>query len=73
MNFLIESYEHAPGDFRRQVRAEKADVWLITIDSGGSGYTMGRLKKGDLWREGACELHRVFDTREEAEAEWNRL
>ena len=73
MNFIIETYEHAPGDFRRLVRAEKADIWLIAIDSGGSGYTMRHLKKGDIWPEGPCELHRIFDTWEEAEAEWNRL
>lgn len=73
MNFEISYYSEKPGDLRREVTVLKDSVWILYIPMGGCGYDIKQCFAGEVWREGADELHRVFTTYKEAKAELDRL
>ena len=73
MKYRINFYPEKPGDLRREVTVLKDSVWILYIPMGGCGSEIRQLFAGDVWREGADELHRVFSTYDEAKAELDRL
>lgn len=68
MGYTIQFYEHAPGDFRKEVRVGAGEAWILYITGNGSGYVIDHVKEMEIWREGPEELIGVYPSLAEAEA-----
>lgn len=66
-------YSESSGDLRWEIRVYQGPVWILFFPSGGSCVEKKLLIDGNVWREGADELHGIYENHEEAVAEYNRL
>lgn len=68
MRYTIQFYEYMMDDFRKEVRVEEGEAWILHITVNGSGYAIDHVPEKGTWREGPEELIGVYTSLQEAHA-----